>query len=241
MKIIKCKDYEEMSKRAASYIRAIVTLKPNAVLGLATGSTPISTYKQLIECYNVGKLDFSEIISINLDEYVGLDDKNDQSYRYFMNENLFNHINIKKENTYVPNGIAKDLEAECKRYDDIIEKFGPIDLQLLGLGQNGHIGFNEPDNHFSFETHVVSLTENTIMANKRFFNSIDEVPKKAITMGIYPIINAKNVLMVASGKVKADAVEKIVKGNITPECPASILKYHKNFVLIVDEEAASKI
>lgn len=241
MNIIKVKDYDEMSLEASLVFKKLLTEKKDAVLGLATGSSPIGTYKKLIEYNKNGLIDFSNVSTINLDEYVGLEPTHDQSYRYFMNENLFDHININKNHTNVPDGMAKDLDVECKRYDILIDKYGSIDLQLLGLGQNGHIGFNEPSDSFSFGTNVVTLTENTREANKRFFKSIDEVPKKAITMGLASIMNAKKVLMVANGKAKADAVAAMVKGKINPSCPASILRYHQDFILIVDSEAASKI
>lgn len=241
MNIIKVKDYDEMSLEASLVFKKLLTEKKDAVLGLATGSTPLGTYKKLIEYNKEGLIDFYNVSTVNLDEYVGLEPTHDQSYRYFMNENLFDHININKNHTNVPDGMAKDLDVECKRYDILIDKYGAIDLQLLGLGQNGHIGFNEPSDSFSFGTNVVTLTENTREANKRFFKSIDEVPKKAITMGLGSIMSAKKVLMVANGKAKADAVAAMVKGKINPSCPASILRYHKDFILIVDSEAASKI
>lgn len=230
-----------MSEEAAKIFLEILTKKTNAVFGLATGSTPIGIYKRLIDAYKFGKADFSKVSTVNLDEYVGLPSTHEQSYRYFMNDNLFNHINIDKDNTNVPNGMATDLLAECERYDSIIEKFGPIDIQLLGLGQNGHIGFNEPSDVFSKGTNIVTLTDNTREANKRFFNSINDVPKQAITMGLSAIMNAKKVVMVANGLAKADAVSKLVNGPITPSCPASILQYHSDFILVVDEEAASKL
>lgn len=241
MKIIKTKNYDEMSLEAAKIFRDELKKNSNSVFGLATGSTPIGLYKNLIDWCKKGELDFSKVKTVNLDEYVGLPATHDQSYRYFMNDNLFDHINIDKNNTNVPNGMASDMEAECKRYDDLIEKVGPIDIQLLGLGQNGHIGFNEPGDAFSYGTNVVTLTENTREANKRFFKSIDEVPKKAITMGLYNILSAKKVVMVANGKAKADAVYAMVEGPISPKCPASVLRYHRDFVLVVDEEAGSKI
>ena len=193
MRVIETKSYAELSRKAANLISAQVLSKPDSVLGLATGSTPIGTYKQLIEWYEKGDLDFSEVKSINLDEYVGLTGDHDQSYRYFMNTNLFNHVNIDKAKTNVPSGVAEDLEAECKRYDALIEEMGGIDLQLLGIGHNGHIGFNEPADSFVAPTHVVELGETTINANARFFSSADEVPKMAVTMGIKAIMQAKKV------------------------------------------------
>ncbi len=231
MNIIEAKDYKELSRKVASIISAQIILKPNSVLGLATGSTPIGTYKQLIEWYKKGDLDFSKVTSVNLDEYCGLAIENDQSYRYFMNQNLFNHVNIKMENTNVPNGLAADTEAECNRYDQLIENLGGIDLQLLGIGNNGHIGFNEPDVIFEKGTHVVELKETTIKANARFFESIDDVPRKAITMGIKSIMSAKKVILVANGSGKRDIIKKAIYGPVTPEVPASILQLHPDLTV----------
>ncbi len=236
MKFITCKSYAEMSRKAANIISAQVIIKPDCVLGLATGSTPIGTYKQLIEWYKKGDLDFSAVRSINLDEYVSLDGSNDQSYRYFMNDNFFDHINIDKNNTYVPCGVAEDLEKECEAYDKRIEDFGGIDLQLLGIGLDGHIGFNEPDSSFVKNTHVVDLHESTIEANSRFFASRDLVPKQAVTMGMVSIMQAKNILLIANGKNKKEILEKAFFGPITPEVPASILQLHKNITVIYSEE-----
>mgnify|MGYP003375250261 FL=1 len=206
MRIIEAKNYEDLSKKAAEIIAAQVTLKPNAVLGLATGSTPVGTYKNLIKKYEEGELDFSQVTSVNLDEYKGLSGDHDQSYRYFMNDNLFNHVNIDKSRTSVPNGLEEDAAKACADYDAVIESVGGVDLQLLGIGGNGHIGFNEPAEEFKVGTHCVKLTESTIEANARFFESIDDVPKYAYTMGIGNIMNAKTVLLIASGKNKAQAV-----------------------------------
>lgn len=232
MRVIETKSYAELSRKAANLISAQVLSKPDSVLGLATGSTPIGTYKQLIEWYEKGDLDFSEVKSINLDEYVGLTGDHDQSYRYFMNTNLFNHVNIDKAKTNVPSGVAEDLEAECKRYDALIEEMGGIDLQLLGIGHNGHIGFNEPADSFVVPTHVVELGETTINANARFFSSADEVPKKAVTMGIKAIMQAKKVLLIANGPDKKAIVEKALYGPVTPEVPASILQFHPDLTVI---------
>ncbi len=232
MKIIITKDYEDMSRKAANIISAQVISKPNCVLGLATGSSPIGTYKQLIEWYNKGDLDFSEVTSVNLDEYVGLEVTNDQSYRYFMDNNLFNHINIDKNKTNVPNGLADDSEKECERYDNLIDSLGGIDLQLLGIGHNGHIGFNEPDSAFAVGTHTVELNQMTRDANARFFASIDEVPTHAITMGIKAIMQAKKVLLIASGDDKKEILKKAFFGPVTPEVPASILQLHPDFTLV---------
>ena len=239
MRIYIGKDYEEMSRIAANVLSAQFTMKPDCVLGLATGSTPIGTYKVLIDRCAKGDLDFSQVKSINLDEYVGLSGEHDQSYRYFMNHNLFDHINIDKANTNVPNGLAEDLDAECERYNGIINTLGPIDVQVLGMGHNGHIGFNEPDDHFPLETHKVDLAQSTIDANARFFASADEVPRQALTMGIKTIMQAKKVLVVVSGKDKAEIVKKAFTGPVTPEVPASILQMHSDVILVADEAAAS--
>ena len=239
MKVYIGKNYEEMSRIAANVLSAQVMMKPDCVLGLATGSTPIGTYKVLIERCAQGDLDFSQVKSINLDEYVGLSGEHDQSYRYFMNNNLFNHINIDKANTNVPNGLAEDVDAECARYNDVINTLGPIDIQVLGMGHNGHIGFNEPDDHFPLETHKVDLAQSTIDANARFFASADEVPRQALTMGIKTIMQAKKVLVVVSGKDKAEIVRKAFTGPVTPQVPASILQMHSDVILVADEAAAS--
>ncbi|MCQ2450358.1 MAG: glucosamine-6-phosphate deaminase [Clostridia bacterium] len=236
MKFIKVKNYEQMSRQAANIISAQVIIKPDSVLGLATGSTPIGTYKQLIKWCQKGDVDFSEVTSVNLDEYVGLDIENDQSYRYFMNTNFFDSINIKKENTYVPNGKADNLEEECANYDAFIKSIGGIDLQLLGIGLDGHIGFNEPADCFEKNTHVVDLHESTIKANARFFESVDDVPKKAVTMGMVSIMQAKKILLIANGKNKEEILNKALFGPITPEIPASILQLHPDITVIFSEE-----
>lgn len=235
MKFITVDTYEKLSRQAANIISAQVILKPDSVLGLATGSSPLGTYKQLIEWYEKGDIDFSKVVSVNLDEYVGLDGTNEQSYRYFMNKNFFEHINIDLGNTFVPNGCAVDLAGEGKRYDEHIAELGGIDLQLLGIGLDGHIGFNEPDKYFVKSTHVVDLHESTIKANSRFFANIDEVPKRAITMGMVSIMQAKKILLIASGKEKRDILEKAFYGPITPEIPASILQLHPDITVIYSE------
>ncbi len=239
MLIIKTKNYEELSKKAADIIGALVVLKPNAVLGLATGSTPVGTYKELIKGYEEGTLDFSNIKSVNLDEYKGLPGDHDQSYRYFMNTNLFDHVNIDKANTNVPKGIVDDGEAECERYNQLIKDLGGIDLQLLGIGGNAHIGFNEPCDEFVKGTHLVTLEEGTREANARFFTSIDEVPTQAYTMGIQNIMSAKKVLLLANGKAKAQAVYDTCFGPVKPQVPASILQLHEDCIVIADEDALS--
>jgi len=235
MKFITVDSYEKLSRQAANVISAQIVAKPNCVLGLATGSSPIGTYKELIRRYNNGDLDFSEVTSINLDEYVGLDGTNEQSYRYFMNDNLFKHVNIDINNTFVPNGCTKDTDAECAAYDKRIKAYGGIDLQLLGIGLDGHIGFNEPDEVFIKETHVIDLDESTIKANARFFENEDAVPKKAITMGMLSIMQAKKVLLIANGKAKKEILEKAFFGPITPLIPASILQLHPDLTVIYSE------
>ena len=241
MRIIETKDYNDMSKKAANILSAQVIMKPDCVLGLATGSTPIGTYEKLVEWYEKGDLDFSQVTSVNLDEYKGLDRKNDQSYCYFMHEHLFNHVNIKEENTNVPDGTQPDGEKECARYEELIRSLGGVDLQLLGLGHNGHIGFNEPADAFDKTTHCVDLTESTIEANKRFFASADEVPRQAYTMGIGTIMQAKKILIIVSGEDKADIVRDAFFGPVTPRVPASILQMHSDVTLVADEAALSKI
>lgn len=241
MKIYKAKDYKDMSRKAANIISAQVIMKPNCVLGLATGSTPIETYDQLVEWYNKGDLDFSEVTTVNLDEYKGLPRTNDQSYYYFMHQHLFDRVNIDPERTNVPNGMEPDAEKECGRYEELIRSLGGVDLQLLGLGHNGHIGFNEPGEAFEKETHCVDLTESTIEANKRFFASADDVPKQAYTMGIKTIMQAKKILIVVNGENKADIVERAFFGPVTPEVPASILQLHNDVTLVGDEAALAKI
>ena len=241
MRIYQETDYQGMSRRAANIISAQVIHKPDCVLGLATGSTPIGTYKQLIDWYQKGDLSFAEVHSVNLDEYRGLPGTHDQSYRYFMQTNLFDHVDIKPENTNVPNGMAEDAQAECERYTKVIRDLGGIDLQLLGLGHNGHIGFNEPCGEFPLDTHVVDLTESTIQANARFFASMDEVPRQALTMGIRNIMQAKSVLVVVSGEDKADIVLRAFNGPVTPQVPASILQMHANVTLVGDKAALSKL
>ncbi len=232
MRFITVDSYEELSRRAAGIIAAQVIGKPKSVLGLATGSSPLGTYANLIRAYENGDLDFSEVTSVNLDEYEGLTGDNDQSYRYFMDTNLFSKINIRKEYTFVPDGCAKDLEAECKAYDARIKALGGIDIQLLGIGLDGHIGFNEPDEVFTKETHVVELDPSTIEANARFFASKDDVPRKAVTMGMEGIMQAKKVLLIANGKNKEDIMNKAFFGPITPKVPASILQLHPDVTVI---------
>ena len=242
MQIYRAKDYEDMSKKAANIIASQVVLKPDCVLGLATGSTPIGAYKNLVEKYEQGDLDFSQVTTVNLDEYKGLPRENDQSYYYFMHVNLFDHVNVKPENTHLPDGTKEDANEECARYEELIRSLGGQDLQLLGLGHNGHIGFNEPGTPFTEETHIVELTEKTRSDNARFFdNDINQVPTHAITMGIATIMKAKKILLVASGANKADAVAAMVNGPVDPACPASVLQNHADVVVVVDEAAAAKL
>ncbi|MDE7010431.1 MAG: glucosamine-6-phosphate deaminase [Oscillospiraceae bacterium] len=241
MKIYVAEDYQGMSRKAANIVSAQVILNPASVLGLATGSTPIGMYKQLIAWYKKNDLDFAQVKSVNLDEYVGLPPTHDQSYRYFMQTNLFDHINIDPASTNVPNGLAEDPEAECERYNQIIRSTGGIDIQVLGMGHNGHIGFNEPGDAFELETHVVDLTDRTIDANARFFASRDEVPRKAITMGIKSIMQARRILVVVSGEDKADIVKTAFTGPVTPKVPASILQMHPDVLLVGDKAALSKL
>ena len=235
MRFIKVDSYEKLSCKAAEIIAAQVISKPESVLGLATGSSPLGTYGKLIEKCNEGIVDFSEVTSVNLDEYVGLTGDNDQSYRYFMDTNLFSKINIRRDYTFVPDGCAKDLKKEGENYDARIKALGGIDLQLLGIGYDGHIGFNEPEEFFTKETHVVKLDPSTIEANARFFASIDDVPKEAITMGMGAIMQAKKVLLIANGKSKEEIVNKAFFGPITPEVPASILQLHPDLIVIYSE------
>ena len=239
MKIIRAKDYQDMSRKAANIISAQVIMKPDCVLGLATGSSPLGTYEQLIKWYEKGDLDFSEVKTANLDEYRGLTADNDQSYHYFMRTNFFDHINIKPENLNIPDGSNPDAEAECARYDACIRELGGVDLQLLGMGHNGHIGFNEPCSTFAKGTNCVTLSERTIEANKRFFASIDDVPRQAYTMGIGTIMGARKILVVVSGADKAEIVKKAFFGPITPEVPASVLQLHTDVTVIADEAALS--
>lgn len=241
MKIIKAKDYNDMSRKAANIISAQVIMKPNCVLGLATGSTPIGTYAQLVEWYQKGDLDFSEVTTVNLDEYKGLTRDNDQSYYYFMNDNLFSKVNINLERTFLPDGMEPDSDKACADYNKIIADVGGVDLQLLGLGHNGHIGFNEPGMAFEAETHCVNLTESTMKANQRFFASMDDVPRQAYTMGIKTIMQAKKILVVVSGEDKAAIVKEAFFGPITPAVQASVLQLHNDVTIVADEAALSLI
>ena len=238
--IYKEADYAAMSRRAANIIAAEVIRKPDCVLGLATGSTPVGTYQRLIEMNQAKDLSFAEVQTVNLDEYKGLAPDHDQSYRYFMQTNLFDHIDIDPRSTFVPSGLAEDAEAECAAYDELVSALGYPDLQLLGLGNNGHIGFNEPGDSFIRPTHVVDLAQSTIDANARFFASADEVPRQALTMGMGCIMGARRILLVANGAGKAEALYNAFVGPITPQCPASILQLHPHVTVVADEAALQK-
>ena len=241
MRMIKAKNYDDMSRKVANILSAHVILKPNSVLGLATGSTVIGTYKQLIDWYRKDDLDFDIVSTVNLDEYVGLDSTHEQSYRYYMNHNFFNHINIRMSQTYLPDGKAKDIVSECQSYEYKIKSLGGVDVQLLGLGHNGHIGFNEPDKAFEQTTHCVTLEENTRTANARFFSNIDEVPTHAITMGIKTIMQAKQIVLAVSGADKAEILKKVLTGPVTPGIPGSILQMHPDVIVVADEAALSQL
>ena len=238
MRLIRAKNYDDMSLKAANIIAAQVSLNPKSVLGLATGSTPIGTYRHLVEWYQKGELDFGKAVSINLDEYCGLSGDHPQSYRRFMQENLFDHISIKPENTIVPDGLAADIPAMCEAYEHQIEDWGGVDIQLLGLGHDGHIGFNEPCDHFPVMTHEVKLTEMTREANKRFFDSLEDVPTSAITMGIGTVMSARKILMIVTGADKAEILQQVFFGSVKPEVPGSILQFHSDVTVICDEAAA---
>ncbi|HZK12537.1 MAG TPA: glucosamine-6-phosphate deaminase [Atribacterota bacterium] len=241
MKIVIVKDYNEMSYQAAQLIAEQITKKRNSVLGLATGSTPEGMYKEIIRLHQEGKVDFSEVITFNLDEYYGLSPKHSQSYNFFMWNILFRHINIKKENIHLLNGVTDSVGKECKQYEDLIQKNGGIDLQILGIGDNGHIGFNEPDINLNTRTHLVNLTSKTIKANSRFFNKPQEVPKQAITMGIGTIMRARKIILLANGKRKARVIKKTINSPITTKVPATVLQLHNDVTIILDNEAASQI
>jgi glucosamine-6-phosphate deaminase len=239
MRIYRTSDYQDMSRKAANIISAQIILKPDCVLGLATGSTPIGIYYQLTEWYRKGDLDFHQVKTVNLDEYKGLAPENKQSYHYFMKHNLFQHINIDEKNTFLPNGMEQDSERECTRFDHIIEQLGAIDLQLLGLGHNGHIGFNEPGEVFEKGTHCVALSESTIEANSRLFVPGEAVPSHAYTMGIQTIMIAKKILLAVSGEDKAEILMKTLTGPVTPLIPASILQLHPDCTIVADQKASA--
>ena len=241
MRVIVVENYEEMSKKAALMIASQLYLNPKSVLGLATGSTPVGMYEELIRLYESGEIDFSQAMSFNLDEYYGISKDKKQSYHSFMKETFFDHINIPEDKRFIPDGLAEDVETECRNYDKSIIEMGGIDIQVLGIGVNGHIGFNEPNINFEAKTHLVNLDEQTIKDNARFFDSIDEVPRQAISMGMKTIMQSKKIVLLASGKNKADAIQKTIEGKITSDLPASLLQIHKDVVIIVDKEAGEKL
>jgi len=240
MNIVVVSNFDSMSEEVAKIVIAQIRRKPSSVLGLATGSSPLGVYSLLEEYHNRG-VDFSKIITFNLDEYVGLAGDHPQSYRYYMEQNLFARVNIKPEKTHIPNGIAQDLQEECRSYDETIRQVGGIDLQLLGIGSNAHIGFNEPGTPFGTTTHVVDLTESTIRDNARFFASRSEVPTQALSMGIKSIMHAQNIVLMANGGSKADAIFAALRGPVTPEVPASVLQLHPSVTVVVDQAAGSKL
>jgi glucosamine-6-phosphate deaminase len=241
MRIIIAENYDELSKIGACEIINLINNKPNCVLGLATGSSPLGVYRELIKLNKEKKVDFSKVTTVNLDEYRGLAGNNPQSYRYFMDNNFFNHINILKENTFIPDGMSDDVDKECRKYDEKIESLGGIDLQVLGIGHNGHIGFNEPSDFLSLGTHLTKLSKDTIDANSRFFSSIEEVPTEAVTMGLGGIMKARKILLIAYGEKKADIISKLAEGKISTKIPASILQVHNNVLVIVDKAAGSRL
>jgi len=240
MNIIAVSNYDEMSRRAAELVVAQVQKKPTTLLGLATGSTPVGTYAKMADAQARGEVSYAQCRSVNLDEYMGLGPENPASYRYFMQDKLFNHIDILPENTHLPSGINPDAAGECARYDALIQSLAPIDLQILGLGHNGHIAFNEPDDHFVAGTHVVDLGEATIDANQRFFDRREDVPHQAFTMGMGPLLQAEHLLLLVSGAEKADILYRSLTGPITPQVPGSILQLHGNVTVIADKAALSK-
>ncbi len=237
MKVIVTKDYDEMSIKGAEVMKAQITKKKNSVLGFATGSTPIGMYKELSKMTQRGEVSFKDVISVNLDEYYPISPDNNQSYRYFMNENLFSHVDIKKENTHLLSGLAEDSEKECLGYEALIDSLGGIDLQVLGIGRNGHIGFNEPGPFLYPHTHKTSLTESTIEANSRFFSSLESVPRYALTMGIGTILSARSIIILASGKEKREAVKRMLEEKIDTMCPATLLSLHRDVTLIMTKDA----
>ena len=241
MRILSSRDYDQMSRRAAYVVAGQVLSKPRSVLGLATGETPLGLYRELVRFFQEGDLDFSDVVTFNLDEYLGLPRHDPHSYAWYMEEHLFRFVNVAPERRHIPDGTASDPGAECLRYERTLEAAGGVDLQILGLGRDGHIGFNEPDVKFEKGTHVVELAESTIQANARFFPSPDQVPTRALSMGIKTIMSAKRILLLASGKEKADAIAAAVRGPVTPDLPASVLQLHPDATFVVDAAAASKL
>ena len=239
MKILVCKDYEELSRKSAEIIVSQVNQKKDSVLGLATGGTPVGMYQELVKSYREGKVDFGKVITFNLDEYYGVDPKNVNSYHYYMNTNCFDHVNIDRKNINIPNGMSKDIEKECREYDEKIQSLGGIDLQILGVGLNGHIGFNEPARELMSTTHITDLTKETINANARFFEDISQVPTKAITVGMATILRSKKIVVLINGKNKSKIFEKITGKKITTQIPATLLQLHPDVTIVVDEQAAT--
>ncbi len=235
MRIIRTKNYEEMSQKAANVVSSVVTLKPDCVLGLATGDTPIGMYQLLVDRYKMGDLDFKDVKTVNLDEYVGLSGEHPQSYQYFMHQNLYSRVNLASNNTHIPDGLAKDAVQECKRYEELLHSLGGMDVLVLGIGNNGHIAFNEPSDSFAKETHAVKLTEDTRRVNGRFFDSIDDVPYYAISMGMKSIMSARSIMLLASGEVKKKILFESINGPITPMVPASVLQLHTNLIVVTDQ------
>ncbi len=241
MNIIKVKNYKELSMQAAGIVAAQISRKKNTVLGLPTGQTPLGMYQELLKRFRKGEIDFSQVITFNLDEYYGLSPEHPQSYNYYMWQTFFNNINIKKENVFLPDGVTKDVQEECRHYESLIEEKGGIDLQFLGIGDNGHIGFNEPATALNSKTHLVNLSQATIEANSRFFNDIEDVPRKALTMGMGTIMKAKQIILLASGMKKAPAIAKTINGKVNTEVPASLLQLHRDVTIIVDKDAARDV
>ncbi|PLR94450.1 glucosamine-6-phosphate deaminase [Bacillus sp. T33-2] len=241
MRLVEVKNYEEMSIFAAKHILAKIKSKPDAALGLATGGTPVRTYELLVDDFKKNQTSYVDVCTYNLDEYVGISPENPNSYHYFMYKHLFNDINIPKENVHIPNGQSDDIEQEAKNYEAIIDSIGGVDLQLLGIGENGHIGFNEPGTPFDTPTHIVKLAESTRKANARYFGDEEEVPAYAITMGISTILKSKEILLLASGENKAEAIFRMFAGNVSTDCPASVLRNHPNVIVVADSAAVSKL
>ncbi|HPO27788.1 MAG TPA: glucosamine-6-phosphate deaminase [Petrotogaceae bacterium] len=239
MKILVCKDYEELSRKSAEIIVSQVNQKKDSVLGLATGGTPVGMYQELVKSYREGKVDFGKVITFNLDEYYGVDPKNVNSYHYYMNTNFFDHVNIDRKSINIPNGMSKDIEKECREYDEKIQSLGGIDLQILGVGLNGHIGFNEPARELMSTTHITDLTKETINANARFFEDISQVPTKAITVGMATILRSKKIVVLINGKNKSKIFDKITGKKITTQIPATLLQLHPDVTIVVDEQAAT--
>ena len=239
MKILVCKDYEELSRKSAEIVVSQVNQKKDSVLGLATGGTPVGMYQELVKSYREGKVDFGKVITFNLDEYYGVDPTNVNSYHYYMNTNFFDHVNIDRKNINIPNGMSKDIEKECREYDEKIQSLGGIDLQILGVGLNGHIGFNEPAKELMSTTHITDLTKETINANARFFEDISQVPTKAITVGMATILRSKKIVVLINGKNKSKIFEKITGKKITTQIPATLLQLHPDVTIVVDEQAAT--